>query len=500
MIQDLALALEEQVGKGVRSHGLRTYIKIKRSRQYEKRTGQQAKSVEHKALVWSLDPQFNPFKVRKRITAYARALSKAVESQTYKPRPALNLAIPKPDGKKRIISQYTITDAAVARWLYRSLIEKNLAKLSPYAYAFRLDRNAVMAAEHLIKATKDRKRFFIVEYDFKNFFDEVNHKYLLNLLANKFDVSSREMFLIKSFLTGSYALGEDAYQKKRFKPRLTGIPQGCTLSLFLANAVFHELDSEIQALGLTFARYADDIAIVCDTYSEACKAALAIFNFSKKSGIPINLKKSEGIHLVAESCGEMRHKSHFEFLGYRISCKDVRLSGKRKAAIKQALSLIIFENLLKYPKKKQLSKKRIVKEADWDIIVCLNELRKRIYGRGINEEILGDPITPMTKTPRSIVSNHPLVNIDTDFVELDGWLRGCLAHAIGLRHYLARSLGIRNSKRFSRAQLTRADWYKKKDFPQDIRLPSLCRAWLYARKYLSKRGSSRFPNRYSEYD
>ncbi len=46
-----------------------------------------------------------------------------------------------------------------------------------------------------------------------------------------------------------------------------------TISPLLSNIMLHELDTEMERLGLRFVRYADDFSIYCRTKSEARKQA-----------------------------------------------------------------------------------------------------------------------------------------------------------------------------------------------------------------------------------
>ena len=337
----LYTALSVQCRKSINAANLSTYITWKNRRDYQKATGKPVKPVSGRLKIWGLASQFNPHRVRGRIDFYASRLEKAIASGTYAPRPCLNIEIPKDGGRKRIISQYSVTDSAVSCWLYSGLLEKNLSKLSKHAYAFRRDKNGTMAVAMLAAALKVSPRLFAVEIDFRNCFDEVNHDHLLEVLARRFDVTSTELSLIKAFLKSSYARGFDQYQKGKFKPRITGIPQGTTLSLFLANAVFADLDEKLESLGVVFARYADDILVLAKSYDLANQAAQVISEFSAQSKIPINDKKSAGITLIARSDGEIKSKRRIDYLGYSISQDDIRLATKRKSTIRKTLSEII---------------------------------------------------------------------------------------------------------------------------------------------------------------
>jgi hypothetical protein len=104
-----------------------------------------------------------------------------------------------------------------------------------------------------------------------------------------------------------------------------------------------------------------------------------------------------------------------------------------------------------------------------------------------------------TASPRSLVSAHPLVNTNRDYVELDGWLRGSLRRALVQRAALVKKLKVNGIVTPDRRALTTGSWYKNKEISQDTRLPSLTRAWSYARRLLEKHGSKVFESGYEGY-
>jgi hypothetical protein len=61
--------------------------------------------------------------------------------------------------------------------------------------------------------------------------------------------------------------------------RRKGVPQGSPISPLLSNIMLHELDKEMERLGLNFVRYADDFSIYCKTKAEAAKANRLVIAF-----------------------------------------------------------------------------------------------------------------------------------------------------------------------------------------------------------------------------
>ncbi|WP_144593987.1 reverse transcriptase domain-containing protein [Priestia flexa] len=235
-----------------------------------------------KPYVWSVDKKYNPFYVLKNLDRISEVIANKIIKGTYRPHDPYIQQIPKNNGKTRTITVYQIPDAAVSNYLYNRLLSKNRHRLSSLSYAYRNDRNVHFAIQDIGLELQSRSRLFISEFDFSDFFGSIDHTYLYDQLhKNGFMVSGFEIDLIKGFL--------DRLDR--------GIPQGTSISLFLANIVCWELDRRLESEGLRFARYADDTVIWSSDYAKICKSFDIISKFSNEAGIEINADKSDGINL-----------------------------------------------------------------------------------------------------------------------------------------------------------------------------------------------------------
>jgi RNA-directed DNA polymerase len=248
--------IEDQVKRTIRKYQLQSYRRTRDLTKLEKRTGKKRKRPSSSIPRWSLDQQFNPFYVRTKLASISHAIEAAIKAKTYKPRPSLDVSIPKEGGGRRRISIYSVPDAAVGTWLHERLRTRNIALLSESAFGYRSDKNANDAIRHIADAVTSASRLLVVEYDFARFFDSIDHSYLLKVLKKHFQIRADEMATLRGLLSGTYG-DEDDYKAKTFTQREAGIPQGNTISLFLANAVCYELDKALDGLGVRFARYAD---------------------------------------------------------------------------------------------------------------------------------------------------------------------------------------------------------------------------------------------------
>jgi group II intron reverse transcriptase/maturase len=95
---------------------------------------------------------------------------------------------------------------------------------------------------------------WVVDLDISAFFDEVDHDILMTKLGRKVR-DKRLLSLIGSYLRAPIQI--DGRLEKRSK----GTPQGGPLSPLLANIYLDTLDKELKSRGLSYCRYADDVAI-----------------------------------------------------------------------------------------------------------------------------------------------------------------------------------------------------------------------------------------------
>jgi RNA-directed DNA polymerase len=463
---------------------------------YQRRTGESASRPEsYEPSYWSLDPHFNPFHVRARADAIANSIARRIRDRTYVPKPALTLQIPKPTGGTRGITIFPIADAAVSNYLFKTLRGRNQQFLSSYAYAYRGDRSVHHAVEHLFHYVKDTKRAYVLNYDFSKYFDSIDHEYLRNILALRFRLSEKERSALQGFLTYRKAESVSAYQSGQFIVNNLGVPQGSSISLFLANVACLELDLEIEREGAVFARYADDTIILCNSYEVAHRCANRMMAHGRRSRTQINFEKSEGIFLLTrEPRAEMRSTTHFDFLGNRISQIDLSIASKSVRRIKKKISAIVHRHLLLYPGRGLFSANRVSNElVDWDLVTCLNEIRRYLYGQVTEQnvtECLRDYSAPLVMT-KSLLSFYPLVSNPKQFQDLDGWLLNILKRAQKRRRSLIEPF-VPGYRLYSKQEFLTGSWYVS-DIPNETRVPSFFRAWSYVRKLLNVFGVSRFP-------
>lgn len=386
-----------------------------------------------KPAYWSRDKKFDPFYVLSNRRSISKSISQKIISGQYSPNSPAKFEKKKNDGGIRNISVYQVPDVAVSNLFFTMLMEKNKHRFSSYAYAYIPDRNAHFAIQDISLFLQKVDRAFIAEYDFSDFFGSMSHKFLEDQFdKNGFFITDNERRVLKSFMN------EEG----------VGVPQGVSTSLFLANLACWELDKKLEGLGVKFARYADDTIICSLSYERMCRAVEVLHEFSEKSGIKINTKKSLGISLLTRGespCEMNRNKKSFDFLGYKISLGETSIKEQAVYRIKQNIGYIIYKNLVKPLKGEEVGSEWLPRpDGDPAVLATIMQVRRYLYGN-LTDAAISLYMSGRIQLLRfkGLMNFYPLLSDEEQLKKLDGWLVATLYNAIQRRKKLLSEKSVR---------------------------------------------------------
>lgn len=507
MWQMIEQEIERKARRILAKHRRDQFAAQKHALRFTKRTGTPSKAAALKnPSYWAYDQHFDPIYCIKHARFIAKGIWKKVQNGEYKPRPSIQFSIEKPGGGMREIMVFTIPDSALANLMHRSLTRRNKGLFSAYSFAYRPDKNIFEAIIHLQRMMQPAKTY-VLQYDYSKYFDTISHQYIEKLLSNRdLVITHAERTVIRAFLSHEY-LPIVSWQTRKWLRREQGVPQGSSLSLFLSNMAAHELDMELERLNGSFVRFADDAIAIAHSYRDARAIELEFRRHCIRTGVAINFEKSSGITLLGarksddartffidhDDGANLDRINFVDFLGHRVTSDSIDLTSKAVKRIKRKISLIIYIHLLLYPRQGHpINKARLgVNFIDWDLVTCLNEIRRYIYC-GLNHKNLVDFIEEDKKLKfiRGLMAFYPLVSTPDTLKSLDGWLKNVVLRALRERNKLISQRLPGSNYRISETDLIDGTWHQSpiQGSPNETNLPSFVMGWRAARKFYKRFG------------
>ena len=320
--------------------------------------------------------------LRKHLDQTRESLMTSILNHSYTAQPILGVVIPKGNGKTRQLGVPTVTDRMLQQAVSQVLAPRFELEFKDHSYGFRPQKNAHQAVLQAQKYIEEGYQH-IVDIDLKNFFDELEHYIILQLIYRKVKCPTT-LRLIRLWLRAPMQIGGKLTKRRK------GIPQGSPLSPLLSNIMLHELDRELERKGLKYVRYADDFSIYTKDKSVARKVGNSIYEFLRdKLKLPINRSKS-GI----------RKPVHFQVLGFGF--------------------------VPTYRKGERGKYQMVVGEKGWrKLKQTLKSITRKTIPMSLNERFL-----KLKEVQRGWLNYFRMASIQAKLKEIDSWIRNRLRYCI----------------------------------------------------------------------
>lgn len=273
------------------------------------------------------------------VTARVRKIVKGAKNG-YTPRSVRRKDIPKPNGNTRPLGIPCIWDRLVQQCIKQVMEPICEARFSNNSYGFRPNRSVENAIAATYRLMQKSGLHYVVEFDIKGFFDNVDHSKLIKQLWS-LNIRDKELLYVIRRILKAPILMPDGHTEHPTK----GTPQGGIISPLLANVVLNELDhwleSQWQCNPVTenyayrenaagcpiqshayramrntrlkemyIVRYADDFRIFCRNKEDALRTKEAVTAWiTERLRLEVSPEKTRIVNV---------RKRYSEFLGFKI--------------------------------------------------------------------------------------------------------------------------------------------------------------------------------------
>lgn len=302
-----------------------------------------------------------------RAEAELQKLAEQLRAGRYSPSPVRRHYIPKAGSPKlRPLGLPTVRDRVVQE-ACRSMMEPIFeAEFLDSSHGFRPGKSVETACVQVERNLLAGK-VWVVDLDIEKCYDSIPHEPLVERVARRIS-DGKVLDLVRSFLKSG------VMEEMKVRYETTGTPQGGIISPVLANIFLHDLDMAMEARGIAWVRYADDVVALCQNREEAEQVLELIRQVLNGMGLRLSPEKTRIVHL----------DEGFDFLGWH------------------------YQGRKRWPRKKSVDKLRV---------------KLRTLTRRTRPGSLHSICAELTPIQRGWFNFFRAGNVQSQFHAIDGWLR-----------------------------------------------------------------------------